>query len=156
MVFDPMQDQAIAIVTELCEANRLERIDYQVQDICCLLLQIMEMALYLELCVLQICGIRPVLGRVEDFSKELKLLIRGTNHFIPLGSRCPNFLVANSNFVVLFVLCSNRRPCFSKSIHEVVETYSIVCLSGIITVRGSIVKKFWMQLNSVGLNFVDI
>ncbi|KAB1207586.1 hypothetical protein CJ030_MR7G022888 [Morella rubra] len=49
-----LQDQAIAIVTELCEANRLERIDYQ------------------------ICGIRPVLGRVEDFSKELKLLIRAT------------------------------------------------------------------------------
>jgi nuclear pore complex protein Nup188 len=39
----------------------------------------MEMALYLELCVLQICGIRPVLGRVEDFSKEVKLLLKGNS-----------------------------------------------------------------------------
>ncbi|GLT69634.1 hypothetical protein SLA2020_417700 [Shorea laevis] len=73
-----LQDQAIAIVTELCEGNKLERIHSEVQDVCCLLVQIMEMALYLELCVVQICGIRPVLGRVEDFSKELKLLMRAT------------------------------------------------------------------------------
>ncbi|XP_015893450.3 uncharacterized protein LOC107427578 [Ziziphus jujuba] len=73
-----LQDQAIAIVTELCAANKLKQIPKQVQNICCLLLQIMEMALYLELCVLQICGIRPVLGRVEDFSKAVKQLIRAT------------------------------------------------------------------------------
>lgn len=72
-----MQDQATAIVTELCEANKLKQIQKDVQNVCCLLLQIMEMALYLELCVLQICGIRPVLGRVEDFSKEVKHLMRG-------------------------------------------------------------------------------
>lgn len=42
----------------------------------------MEMALYLELCVLQICGMRPVLGRVEDFSKEVKKLMRGNDLFI--------------------------------------------------------------------------
>nr|GMD07049.1 nucleoporin NUP188 homolog [Ipomoea batatas] len=36
------------------------------------------MALYLEYCVIQICGMRPVLGRMEDFSKEFKLLIRAT------------------------------------------------------------------------------
>ncbi|KAG6709285.1 hypothetical protein I3842_06G125100 [Carya illinoinensis] len=74
-----LQDQVAAIVTELCEANKSERIPSKIQNVCCLLLQIMEMALYLELCVLQICGIRPVLGRVEDFSKELKLLIRATD-----------------------------------------------------------------------------
>ncbi|GMY05517.1 nucleoporin like [Fagus crenata] len=73
-----LQDQAVAIVTELCEANRSERIPSEIKGVCCLLLQIMEMALYLELCVVQICGIRPVLGRVEDFSKDLKLLIRAT------------------------------------------------------------------------------
>jgi nuclear pore complex protein Nup188 len=84
MLFHPMQDQAVAIVTELCEANRSERIPSEIKGVCCLLLQIMEMALYLELCVVQICGIRPVLGRVEDFSKDLKLLIRGTSLFIPL------------------------------------------------------------------------
>lgn len=58
----------------------------EVQSICCLLLQIMEMALYLELCVLQICGIRPVLGRVEDFSKEVKLLMKGKTPFILVTS----------------------------------------------------------------------
>ncbi|KAM1031237.1 hypothetical protein ACFX2C_035051 [Malus domestica] len=73
-----LQDQAITIVTELCEANRSNEIQIEVQSVCCLLLQIMEMALHLELCVLQIYGIRPVLGRVEDFSKEVKLLIKAT------------------------------------------------------------------------------
>lgn len=74
-----MQDQAIAIVTELCEGKKLKQISHRVQYVCILLLQMMEMALYLELCVLQICGIRPVLGRVEDFSKEAKLLIKGVD-----------------------------------------------------------------------------
>lgn len=73
-----LQDQAIAIVTELCEGKKLKQISHRVQYVCILLLQMMEMALYLELCVLQICGIRPVLGRVEDFSKEAKLLIKAT------------------------------------------------------------------------------
>uniref|UniRef100_A0A803NF80 Nucleoporin NUP188 homolog n=1 Tax=Cannabis sativa TaxID=3483 RepID=A0A803NF80_CANSA len=73
-----LQDQAISIVAELCEANKLNQIKKEIQNACCLLLQIMEMALYLELCVLQICGMRPVLGRVEDFSKEVKKLLRAT------------------------------------------------------------------------------
>ncbi|TKY67768.1 Nucleoporin NUP188-like [Spatholobus suberectus] len=68
-----LQDQAIAITTELCQANKLN-VSPETQDVCNLLLQILEMALHLELCVLQICGIRPVLGRVEDFSKEAKSL----------------------------------------------------------------------------------
>ncbi|OMO92843.1 hypothetical protein COLO4_17262 [Corchorus olitorius] len=71
-----IQDQAIAIVTELCETNKLKQIHSETQHICLLLVQIIEMALYLELCVLQICGIRPVLGRVEDFSKGVKLLMK--------------------------------------------------------------------------------
>lgn len=73
-----LQDQATSIVTELCEANRLKQIHSEVQSVCLLLIQILEMALYLELCVLQICGIRPVLGRVDDFSKEVKLLLNAT------------------------------------------------------------------------------
>lgn len=74
-----MQDQAVAIVTELCEANNLKQIHPEIHRVCLLLLQIMEMALNLELCVLQICGIRPVLGRVEDISKSFKLLIQGND-----------------------------------------------------------------------------
>ncbi|KAK8501758.1 hypothetical protein V6N12_072895 [Hibiscus sabdariffa] len=73
-----IQDQAIAIVTELCDGNRLKQIHSEVQQVCLLLLQTMEMALYLELCVLQICGIKPMLGRVEDVSKEVKVLMKAT------------------------------------------------------------------------------
>ncbi|XP_055961923.1 uncharacterized protein LOC126683413 isoform X2 [Mercurialis annua] len=69
-------DQAIAVVSELCNANKLKQIPPEIQDICLMLFQIMEMALYLELCVLQICGIRSVLGRVEDFSKLVKMLLK--------------------------------------------------------------------------------
>lgn len=71
-----MQDQAIAIIVELCQANRLTD-SVEIKNVCNLLSQILEMALQLELCVLQICGIRPVLGRVEDFSKEAKSLFSG-------------------------------------------------------------------------------
>ncbi|KAJ7978575.1 Nucleoporin like [Quillaja saponaria] len=72
-----LQDQAIAIVTELCEANKT-KIPPETQNVCLLLLEVLEMALHLELCVLQICGIRPVLGRVEDFSKEIKSLFNAS------------------------------------------------------------------------------
>ncbi|XP_060667351.1 uncharacterized protein LOC132799469 isoform X2 [Ziziphus jujuba] len=107
-----LQDQAIAIVTELCEANKLKHIPKQVQNICCLLLQILEMALYLELCVLQICGITPVLGRVDDFSKAVKQLIGAT-----------------------------EGHAFPKRVNEVLETYNIVCLSQIVTDRGVDVRN---------------
>ncbi|XP_071723037.1 uncharacterized protein [Rutidosis leptorrhynchoides] len=81
-----LQDQSAVIVAELCEANKSKQMDAEVQDVCLLLLQIMEMALYLELCVLQMCGIRPALSRVEDFSKEAKLLMKGKST-INLGWR---------------------------------------------------------------------
>ncbi|XP_058098868.1 uncharacterized protein LOC131243494 isoform X2 [Magnolia sinica] len=71
-----LQDQAIAIITELCEANKSKAIQPNIQDLCLMLLQALEMALYLETCVSQTCGIRPVLGRIEDFSKEIKALIQ--------------------------------------------------------------------------------
>ncbi|KAF8406575.1 hypothetical protein HHK36_008663 [Tetracentron sinense] len=71
-----LQDQASAIVTELCEANKSKQIQPEIHRVCFLLLQIMEKALYLEFCVSQTCGIRPVLGRVEDFSNRIKLLLR--------------------------------------------------------------------------------
>lgn len=71
-----IQDQAMAIICELCDTET-KHIDIDAQNVCCLLLQIMEMTLYLEHCVVQICGIRPVLGRVEGFSKDVKLLLKG-------------------------------------------------------------------------------
>ncbi|KAF8013563.1 hypothetical protein BT93_I1419 [Corymbia citriodora subsp. variegata] len=72
-----LQDQALSIISELGNANKTRQMQPEIQTVCELLLQILEMALYLELCVLHICGIRPVLGRVEDFSKELKSFVRG-------------------------------------------------------------------------------
>ncbi|XP_051133760.1 uncharacterized protein LOC127253286 isoform X2 [Andrographis paniculata] len=74
-----LQDQGIAITTEVCEANKSKQLAPELQEVCLLLLQITVMALYLELCVIQICGIRPVLGHVETFSRELRLLIRATD-----------------------------------------------------------------------------
>jgi hypothetical protein len=71
-----VQDQAITIIVEFCQANKLTE-SLEIKNVCNLLLQILEMALQLELCVLQICAIRPVLGRVEDFSKEAKSLFSG-------------------------------------------------------------------------------
>ncbi|XP_048491889.1 uncharacterized protein LOC104903976 isoform X2 [Beta vulgaris subsp. vulgaris] len=73
-----LQDQTIAIVTEVCETNKSKQIQPDTQSVCLLLLNIVEMALYLEHCVSQICGIRPVLGRVEDFSKQMRYLVRAT------------------------------------------------------------------------------
>ncbi|KAE9620270.1 hypothetical protein Lalb_Chr01g0001341 [Lupinus albus] len=82
-----LQDQAISIIRELCEANK-SRVSPEIQNVCSLLLQILEMALYLELCVLQICGIRPVLGRVEDFSKEVKSLFTALEGHAFLRASC--------------------------------------------------------------------
>ncbi|XP_047941076.1 uncharacterized protein LOC125188339 isoform X2 [Salvia hispanica] len=73
-----LQDQGIAIITELCEANKTKQVASEIKEVCTLLLQVTVMALYLEYSVIQICGIRPVLGHVETFSKELRLLIRAT------------------------------------------------------------------------------
>ncbi|RWW32991.1 hypothetical protein GW17_00002310 [Ensete ventricosum] len=70
-------DQAIAIVTELCKSSKPNSIEPETQSVCCLLLQMLERSLYLELCVSQTCGIRPVLGRIEDFTKDIKGLIHG-------------------------------------------------------------------------------
>ncbi|CAL9124572.1 unnamed protein product [Musa textilis] len=70
-----LQDQAIAIVTELCKSSKPNSIEPETESVCRLLLQILERSLYLELCVSQTCGIRPVLGRVEDFTKDIKGLI---------------------------------------------------------------------------------
>ncbi|KAL3621352.1 hypothetical protein CASFOL_036264 [Castilleja foliolosa] len=73
-----LQYQGIAITTELCEANKTKELAPELLSVCLLLLQVTVMALYLEFCVIQICGIRPILGHVETFSKELRLLIRAT------------------------------------------------------------------------------
>lgn len=73
-----LQDQGISIVTELCEASKLKQVTSEIQGVCILLLQITVMALYLEFCVIRICGMRPVHGRVEDFSKEFHALTKAT------------------------------------------------------------------------------
>ncbi|KVH88159.1 hypothetical protein Ccrd_024450 [Cynara cardunculus var. scolymus] len=77
-----LQDQGIAVVSELCEANKLKQLTPEIEGVCILLLQITEKCLYLEFCVSQVCGIKPVMGRIEDFSKEVKLLFRATKEHV--------------------------------------------------------------------------
>ncbi|XP_010555238.1 PREDICTED: uncharacterized protein LOC104824773 isoform X2 [Tarenaya hassleriana] len=71
-----LQDQAMEIVREMCEKYRGKEVPVEVKELCLSLLQTTEMALYLELCVVQICKIRPVLGRVDNFSQEFKKLMK--------------------------------------------------------------------------------
>lgn len=77
-----LQDQGIAVVSELCEANKSKQLTPEIKGVCILLVQITEKCLYLEFCVSQVCGIRPVMGRIEDFSKEVKLLFRATKEHV--------------------------------------------------------------------------
>ncbi|XP_057965187.1 uncharacterized protein LOC131155793 [Malania oleifera] len=83
-ILHSLQDQAVAIVTELCDPNKSTQNPPEIQSLCFLLLQIMEMSLYLELCVSHICGMRPVLGRVEEFTKSLKLLLKAAEAHVYL------------------------------------------------------------------------
>ncbi|VVB09622.1 unnamed protein product [Arabis nemorensis] len=71
-----LQDQATAIVAELCDNYRSKEVPDEVNKLCLLLLQMTEMSLYLELCVVQVCRIHPVFGRVDNFSKDLKKLVK--------------------------------------------------------------------------------
>jgi nuclear pore complex protein Nup188 len=64
-------------MTELCSSRKQKHIEPQVQSVCLLLLRIMEKSLYLEVCVMRICGVSPVSVRLDDFSKEYKALISG-------------------------------------------------------------------------------
>lgn len=73
-----LQDQAVVITTDLCSSRKQRPIEPQVQSVCLLLLRIMEKSLYLEVCVMRICGVTPVSVRLDDFSKEYKALISAT------------------------------------------------------------------------------
>ncbi|XP_051206671.1 uncharacterized protein [Lolium perenne] len=70
-----LQDQVVSIVTEVLEANVSNTLVSETDRVCHLLLVILETSLYMELCVSQSCGIRPVLGRFEDFSKGIKAML---------------------------------------------------------------------------------
>ncbi|KAI4976560.1 hypothetical protein ZWY2020_050167 [Hordeum vulgare] len=70
-----LQDQVVSIVTEVLAANGLSTLGGETDRVCRLLLVTLETSLYMELCVSQSCGIRPVLGRFEDFSKGIKAML---------------------------------------------------------------------------------
>jgi hypothetical protein len=72
------QDQVVCIVTEIFEANGSSTLNPETEKVCQLLLVTLETSLYMELCVSQSCGIRPVLGRLEDFCKGIKAMLQGT------------------------------------------------------------------------------
>ncbi|TKV94370.1 hypothetical protein SEVIR_9G289900v4 [Setaria viridis] len=71
-----LQDQVVSIVTEVFEANGSSTLNPETERVCHLLLVTLEMSLYMELCVSQSCGIRPVLGRFEDFCKGIKAMLQ--------------------------------------------------------------------------------
>lgn len=77
----PFQDQVVCIVTEVFEANGSSILNPEIEKVCQLLLVTLETSLYMELCVSQSCGIRPVLGRLEDFCKGIKAMLQGTLTF---------------------------------------------------------------------------
>lgn len=61
----------------LSDANKSRSLDMEIERVCVLLVEILDRSLYLELCVSYLCGVRPVLGRVEDFSREIKPMMHG-------------------------------------------------------------------------------
>ncbi|XP_066386529.1 uncharacterized protein [Miscanthus floridulus] len=71
-----LQDQVVCIVTEVFEANGSSTLNPETEKVCQLLLVTLETSLYMELCVSQSCGIRPVLGRLEDFCKGIKAMLQ--------------------------------------------------------------------------------
>ncbi|CAN6299788.1 unnamed protein product [Urochloa humidicola] len=71
-----LQDQMVSIITEVFEGNRSNTLNPETEKVCQLLLVTLEMSLYMELCVSQSCGIRPVLGRFEDFCKGIKAMLQ--------------------------------------------------------------------------------
>jgi nuclear pore complex protein Nup188 len=77
-----LQDQVVSIVTEVLEANVSTALNTETERVCQLLLVILETSLYMELCVSQSCGIRPVMGRFEDFSKGIKAMVHGKLHLM--------------------------------------------------------------------------
>jgi len=98
-----MQDQSFSVVTEVCEANRSKQMQQETQDVCRLLFRILEMTLYLEFCVSQICGLRPVLGRVEDFSKALRALVIGKISCLLLSISDLLCIVYSADFIPFFL-----------------------------------------------------
>ncbi|KQJ96095.1 uncharacterized protein LOC100837705 isoform X4 [Brachypodium distachyon] len=82
-----LQDQVVSIVTEVLQANGSSSLGCETDRLCHFLLVILETSLYMELCVSQSCGIRPVLGRFEDFSKGIKAMLHALekhSNFKPL------------------------------------------------------------------------
>lgn len=75
----------VSIVTEVFEAKESNTLNPETERVCHLLLVTLEMSLYMELCVSQSCGIRPVLGRFEDFCKGIKAMLQGTLFSITLS-----------------------------------------------------------------------
>ncbi|KAL2650470.1 hypothetical protein R1flu_018598 [Riccia fluitans] len=72
-----LQDQVISIVTQICGNTPSEA----AQEVSRLLLSILEITLYLEVCITKTCGVGPMPMRSEDFGKDYKtMLLAGCGH----------------------------------------------------------------------------
>ncbi|KAJ7540471.1 hypothetical protein O6H91_10G016600 [Diphasiastrum complanatum] len=69
-----LQDQVMAVLTEICSAGG-DKMAKEVHHVCYLLLGILEKTLYLEACLFHIYGICPLSLRSDDFSREYKALL---------------------------------------------------------------------------------
>lgn len=70
-----LQDQVMYVITEVCSRRSSTLVEEETRQVCRILFSILEKALFLEVCVLRVCGIGPLSLRSEDFSKEYKALL---------------------------------------------------------------------------------
>ena len=71
------QDQAISVITDICSRSKTERGSSEQHQACILMINILDRALFLEICVSRICAMGPSSARSDDFMREFKRLIEG-------------------------------------------------------------------------------
>ncbi|CAM6095025.1 unnamed protein product [Calypogeia fissa] len=74
-----LQDQVLPLVTDICR----KVMDRVAEEVCFLLLSILEMTLYLEVCIAKTCNVGPLPLRSDDFGKEYKaMILAGSPHAV--------------------------------------------------------------------------
>lgn len=67
------------LLTEILRTRQGKVVEAAVQDVCVVLLSILEKSLYLGVCVRRTCGLNPHPLRADDFGKEYRVLMSGNN-----------------------------------------------------------------------------
>ena len=77
ITFAAFQDQAISVITDICSRSEPERGQSERHQACILMINILDKALFLEICVSRICAMGPSSARSDDFMREFKRLLEG-------------------------------------------------------------------------------